>query len=82
MQPALGATGITRSDWQKVNLAWVLFGIVTGVANILVAYNTSEATWVKVKVFGLTAAMFVFLVAQALWLNARAARTETPASSP
>jgi intracellular septation protein len=72
MQSALGEVSVERRDWQKVNLAWVVFGIVAGVANIVIAYNTSEATWVKAKVFGLTAAMFVFLVAQAMWLNSRA----------
>jgi intracellular septation protein A len=50
----------------------VVFGLLTGVANLLVAYNTSEATWVKTKLFGLTAAMLLFLVGQALWLNSRA----------
>jgi intracellular septation protein A len=54
-----------------VNTAWVVFGILTGIANLLVAYNTSEATWVKTKLFGLTAAMLLFLVGQALWLNSR-----------
>jgi intracellular septation protein len=82
MQPALGATGIARSDWQKVNLAWVLFGIVAGLANILIAYHTSLATWVKVKVFGLTAVMFIFLVAQAMWLNGRAPRADAPSAGP
>jgi intracellular septation protein len=71
MQSALGDATVERSDWLKVNAAWVVFGLVTGIANLLVAYNTSEATWVKTKLFGLTAAMLLFLVGQALWLNSR-----------
>jgi intracellular septation protein len=77
MQSALGEETVERRDWQKVNIAWVLFGLIAGGANILIAYNTSEATWVKAKVFGLTAAMFLFLIAQAIWLNSRARRTGT-----
>ena len=80
MQPALGEETVARRDWQIVNIAWVLFGIAAGIANIVIAYHTSEATWVKAKVFGLTAAMFVFLVAQAIWLNSRTRRSD--ASSP
>lgn len=81
MQPALGGINLPRRDWLKVNFSWVAFGVLAGAANILVAYNTSLATWVKVKVFGLTGIMLVFLVAQALWLNARATRLAAPATN-
>jgi intracellular septation protein len=74
MQSALGDVSVERRDWQKVNFAWVVFGTGAGIANIVIAYHASEATWVKAKVFGLTAAMFLFLVAQAMWLNSRANR--------
>jgi intracellular septation protein len=71
MQSALGDVTVARSDWLKVNAAWVVFGLLAGIANLVVAYNTSEATWVKTKLFGLTGAMLLFLVGQALWLNSR-----------
>jgi intracellular septation protein len=71
MQSALGDVSVARSDWMKVNAAWVVFGLLAGIGNLLVAYNTSEATWVKAKVFGLTGAMMLFVVGQALWLNSR-----------
>lgn len=71
MQSALGDVSVARSDWMKVNTAWVVFGLLAGIGNLLVAYNTSEATWVKTKLFGLTGAMMLFLVGQALWLNSR-----------
>ena len=74
MQSALGDDSVSRSDWQKINFAWVLFGIAAGVANIVIAYHTTEATWVKAKVFGLTAAMFLFIVAQVAWLSTRVRR--------
>ena len=71
MQSALGDVTVARGDWLKVNAAWVVFGVLAGIANLVVAYNTSEATWVKTKLFGLTGAMLLFLVGQALWLNSR-----------
>ena len=51
-------------------------GIAAGIANIVIAYHASEATWVKAKVFGLTAAMFLFIVAQVAWLSTRAKRAQ------
>jgi intracellular septation protein len=72
LQPTFGELNIDRRDWLRVNAAWVVFGTVTGFANIYFAYHASEATWANVKVFGLPGAMFVFLLAQALWLHSRA----------
>ncbi len=59
---------ITRTQWNKLNVIWVLFFILAGTLNIYVAYNYSEATWVKFKVFGLMALTFVFMLAQTLWI--------------
>jgi intracellular septation protein len=35
---------------------------------LYVAYNFSEAFWVKFKVLGFTAITFVFIIVQMLWL--------------
>ncbi|MCH9695838.1 MAG: septation protein IspZ [Gammaproteobacteria bacterium] len=59
---------ITRAQWVKLNIAWVLYAIAAGILNIYVAYNFEEATWVKFKVFGLMAITFVFLLGQTLWI--------------
>lgn len=63
------------SVWIKLNLAWVGFFIVSGVANILVApaidplnFQFSEDTWVDFKLFGLLGLTVVFVVAQAFYL--------------
>jgi intracellular septation protein len=72
LQPALGEATLPRRDWLKLNYAWVVFGLVTGAANLVLAYNVSEADWVKIKAFGLTGVMFVFIVAQTAWLLRRA----------
>lgn len=64
--------GIARAVWQRVNLAWALFFAALGALNLYVAFRMSENTWVNFKVYGLTALLFVFGLAQALWLTRRA----------
>ena len=41
------------------------------VANIYVARNFDEKIWVNFKVFGITAAMLVFMVPQVFWLSGK-----------
>jgi len=72
-----GQVEVSDSTWRRLNLLWVVFYALLGVANLLVAFNTSEATWVKFKVIGLTAATLVFTAAQVAWLLKR-----TPAQAP
>ena len=59
---------ITKAQWNKLNVVWVLFFVAAGVLNIYVAYNFSQETWVKFKVFGLMALTFVFMLAQTFWI--------------
>jgi intracellular septation protein len=59
---------IAASDWRRLNVVWVLFFAVMGIANIYVAYNFNEKFWVNFKVFGLLALTFIFMLAQGLWL--------------
>lgn len=59
---------ITVAQWSRLNFIWVLFFVAMGILNIYVAYNFSQETWVKFKVFGLMALTFVFMVAQTLWI--------------
>ena len=59
---------ISSAQWKKLNLAWVAFFVGAGILNIYVAYNFEQATWVKFKVFGLTALTFVFMITQTVWI--------------
>ena len=59
---------ITPTNWSRLNVVWILFFLGLGALNIYVAYNFEQATWVKFKVFGMMALMFVFLLAQTLWI--------------
>ena len=54
--------------WERVNLAWVTFFALAGVANLWVAYTFSEEVWVDFKLFGLMGMTFVFVIAQAFYL--------------
>jgi intracellular septation protein len=62
---------ITLPDgiWQRLSLAWAVFFSMLGLLNLYVAYNFSTATWATFKVFGATAIMFVFIIAQSLFLS-------------
>jgi intracellular septation protein len=67
---------LTDTVWKQLNLAWVVFFIIAGCANIYVAYNYAEATWVNFKLFGLFGMTFIFLLLQTLWLSRH--MTEAP----
>ena len=59
---------ISQGQWQALNLVWVAFFLMTGLLNIYVAYNFSEAMWVRFKVFGLMGITMVFMTAQTFWI--------------
>jgi intracellular septation protein len=63
------AISVPRLIWRRLNLGWVGFFIVAGLANIFVAYRFSEETWVDFKLFGLLGITLAFVFAQALYLS-------------
>ena len=61
--------------WIQLNLAWVGFFVVSGIANLVVApeidpfgLRFSEDTWVDFKLFGLMGMTIAFVIAQAFFL--------------
>jgi len=61
--------------WVQLNLAWIGFFVVSGIANMIVApeidpfgLQFSEDTWVDFKLFGLMGMTIAFVVAQAFFL--------------
>lgn len=54
--------------WKRLNLAWVLFFIFSGIANLIVAFNFSEDIWVDFKLFGLMGLTLMFVIGQAFYL--------------
>ena len=64
-----------RRVWIQLNLAWVGFFVVAGIANMLVApqidpfgFHFSEDFWVDFKLFGLMGLTIAFVIAQAFFL--------------
>jgi intracellular septation protein len=55
--------------WLRLNLAWALFFVILGILNLYVAFSFSQNAWVNFKLFGFTALIFVFALAQGLYLS-------------
>lgn len=54
--------------WTRLNIAWTLFFIAMGAANLYVAFTYSEETWVNFKLFGMMGMTFLFIILQAFYL--------------
>jgi intracellular septation protein len=49
-------------------MAWIVFFIFSGIANLVVAFNFSEDIWVDFKLFGLLGLTLIFVIGQAFYL--------------
>ena len=54
--------------WNRVNFSWCMLFICLGLINLYIAFNYPTDTWVNFKLFGTTAIMLVFILAQAMIL--------------
>lgn len=70
---AASSIRLDRAGWRRLNAMWVAFFVVSGTANIYVAYRQPEAVWVAFKTFGLLALTALFLGLMFWWLSARGA---------
>lgn len=77
---ANGEINLLPQDWQRLNLMWAGFFLLSGAANLFVAYNFSEGVWVNFKLFGLLGMTLVFVMLQALWLTRRNQAASTDGS--
>lgn len=55
--------------WRRLTAAWVLFLVFMGMANWFV-FSFFAEQWVNYKMFGSTFLMFVFVIAQGIYLSA------------
>jgi intracellular septation protein len=58
--------------WHRVGLVWMTFFTALGFINLLAAFvifKGNDSAWVNFKLFGITGIMFVFIIAQALYLS-------------
>lgn len=58
-------------DWHRLNIAWVLFFVALGGANLWVVYMFSTEAWVNFKLFGMLGLTFSFALAQGFWIAGR-----------
>lgn len=63
-----GQHSIPQRVWRNVNLLWGIFFIVMGGVNIYIAYTYSDDIWVNFKFYGITGALLVVSVIQAIYL--------------
>lgn len=62
------AVRLPRVVWQRLNLSWVAFFAVMGLANLYVAFNFSDEIWVNFKMWGILGLTFVFVIVQSIFL--------------
>ncbi len=55
--------------WNRLSISWVLFFVLTGVINLIVAHFYSFDIWVDFKLFGILGLTLVFVIAQGFFLS-------------
>ncbi|MDO4998579.1 MAG: septation protein A [Neisseria sp.] len=60
---------VPSAVWSKLSYMWAAFLVLLGIINVIVFKTMSEAAWVNYKMFGSTALMFIFIVAQTIYLR-------------
>ena len=79
--PALGDSEVPQDLWRRLNGLWVVFDVLLGGLNLLVAFNATERTWVYFKFIGLPGLTFAFVACQIMWLMRRAAPGTRPSEA-
>ncbi|TKJ89713.1 septation protein A [Erwinia persicina] len=54
--------------WRRLNIAWALFFLSCGLANIYVAFWLSQDIWMNFKVFGLSALTLIFTLLSGVYI--------------
>tara|TARA_R110002094_G_scaffold133922_1_gene126308 strand:+ start:489 stop:1064 length:576 start_codon:yes stop_codon:yes gene_type:complete len=68
---------LSDEGWKKLTIRLAFFFLLMAVANEFIWRNFSTELWVNIKVFGFTAATFLFFIAQ-VPLITRHAKSDTP----
>ncbi|TDV54680.1 intracellular septation protein [Pseudomonas graminis] len=74
------ALTLPQAVWTKLNIAWIVFFLFCGAANLYVAFTYQEF-WVDFKVFGSLGMTLLFLVGQGVYL-ARHIHDADPSTQP
>lgn len=68
--------------WKKLNNIWIIYFILLGAINLIVAFTLSEVAWIRFKVFGNLIISFVFIIGQSLMLAKHMDVEEDPNEKP
>ena len=75
------AIQLPQAIWTRLNLAWIVFFLFCGAANLFVAF-TYQSIWVDFKVFGSLGMTVLFLIAQGIYLSRHLHDTDPTDTSP
>jgi intracellular septation protein len=67
--------------WLLINFLWAGWLALLAAANIYVAWNFTESAWVHFKVYGITVALFIFMLPQVLWLSGKTKTAQSDQSA-
>ncbi|MEP8701755.1 septation protein A [Enterobacter roggenkampii] len=59
---------LPQGVWSRLNIAWAIFFILCGLANIYIAFWLPQDIWVNFKVFGLTALTLIFTLLSGVYI--------------
>lgn len=62
------ALNLPTPIWVRLNLAWIVFFLFSGAANLFVAF-TFQSIWVDFKVFGSLTMTLLFMLGQGIYLS-------------
>ncbi len=55
--------------WHRLSLSWILFFVLIGIINLLVAYFFDFDIWVDFKLFGILGLTFAFVIIQGIFIS-------------
>ncbi len=55
--------------WLRLSIIWIVFFAFSGIANLYVAFNFNEDTWVNFKLFGWAGLTVIFIIIQSIYLS-------------
>ncbi len=70
MESAITESGnvVPEYVWKRLNFVWATFFLLLGLINIYVAYTFSLEVWVDFKFYGISGALILFSILQAVYL--------------
>ncbi|WP_406702814.1 septation protein A [Sodalis sp.] len=67
---------LTTRVWNNLDIAWTVFFITCGTANICIMFCLPQSVWVNFKVFGLTCLTLVFTLLSGIYIYCHMAEDE------